>query len=84
MASLLYGAGLRLQECCSLRVRDLDFGGLQIVVRSGKGDKDRIALFPSALSELEDGGFREARGSEGSRTAANLRAIALLPAGQWT
>ena len=41
MAFLLYGAGLRLLECCRLRVQDVDFGSNQIVVRSGKGDKDR-------------------------------------------
>jgi site-specific recombinase XerD len=46
MASLLYGAGLRLLECCRLRVQDVDFAANQIVVRTGKGDKDRIIMFP--------------------------------------
>jgi len=41
MAMLLYGAGLRLMECCRLRVKDIDFARNQIVVRGGKGDKDR-------------------------------------------
>src|SRR6266545_2900031 len=41
MATLLYGAGLRLMECCRLRVKDIDFSQNQIVVRAGKGDKDR-------------------------------------------
>ena len=41
MAVLLYGAGLRLLECARLRVKDLDFAANQIVVRSGKGDRDR-------------------------------------------
>ena len=41
MASLLYGAGLRLRECLTLRVKDLDFDYRQIVVREGKGAKDR-------------------------------------------
>jgi integrase len=36
---LLYGAGLRLMECCTLRVRDVDFDGAHIVVRGGKGDQ---------------------------------------------
>ena len=49
MAYLLYGAGLRLLECCQLRVKDLDFGANQIVVRSGKGDKDRAAMLPAAV-----------------------------------
>ncbi|NIO39581.1 MAG: tyrosine-type recombinase/integrase, partial [Burkholderiales bacterium] len=42
MAGLLYGAGLRLGECVRLRVKDIDFGYKQIVVRSGKGNKDRV------------------------------------------
>jgi integron integrase len=49
MAFLLYGAGLRLLECCCLRVQDVDFGSNQIVVRSGKGDKDRVTMLPGAV-----------------------------------
>jgi integron integrase len=49
MASLLYGAGLRLQECVELRVKDVDFGSSQLVVRRGKGQKDRITLLPQGL-----------------------------------
>ncbi len=49
MACLLYGAGLRLLECCQLRVQDLDFGANQILVRSGKGDKDRATMLPAAM-----------------------------------
>ena len=44
MACLLYGAGLRVMECCRLRVHDVDFGSNQIVVRGGKGDKDRTTM----------------------------------------
>ena len=47
MAYLLYGAGLRLLECCRLRVQDLDFASNQIVVRGGKGDKDRMTMLPA-------------------------------------
>jgi site-specific recombinase XerD len=41
MASLLYGAGLRLMECLRLRAKEIDFSSNQIVVRGGKGNKDR-------------------------------------------
>jgi len=49
MAVLLYGAGLRLLECARLRVKDLDFAANQIVVRSGKGDRDRVTLLPAVV-----------------------------------
>lgn len=49
MASLLYGAGLRVLECCRLRVQDLEFTANQIVVRGGKGDKDRVTMLPGVV-----------------------------------
>ena len=51
MASLLYGAGLRLRECLKLRVKDIDFGYRQILVRNCKGGKDRITVLPEPLVE---------------------------------
>jgi integron integrase len=51
MAQLLYGSGLRLMECLRLRVKDLDFEQRQIVVREGKGMKDRLTVFPTQLHE---------------------------------
>lgn len=51
MATLLYGTGMRLLECCRLRVKDLDFDRNQIYVRKGKGAKDRVTLFPTGLVE---------------------------------
>jgi len=51
MASLLYGAGLRLRECLKLRVKDIDFEYRQIIVRDGKGAKDRVTVLPGALVE---------------------------------
>lgn len=51
MASLLYGSGLRLMECLRLRVKDVDSIQSQIVVREGKGDKDRITMLPRSLTE---------------------------------
>ena len=49
MAQVLYGTGLRLLELLRLRVQDVDFARNQIVVRSGKGDKDRVTMLPEAL-----------------------------------
>jgi integron integrase len=49
MASLMYGSGLRLLECCSLRVKDLDLGRGELRVRAGKGNKDRVTVVPGAL-----------------------------------
>jgi integron integrase len=47
MACLLYGAGLRVLECCRLRVQDIEFSTNQIVVRGGKGDRDRVTMLPA-------------------------------------
>ncbi len=52
IAKLLYGSGLRLMECVRLRVKDLDFGLNQVVVRNGKGFKDRITVLPENLQPL--------------------------------
>ena len=49
MGTLLYGAGLRLLECACLRVKDIDFDARQVIVRSGKGGKDRVTLLPDLL-----------------------------------
>ncbi len=46
MASLLYGAGLRQAECLRLRIKDVDFAYRQVVVRGGKGGKDRVTMLP--------------------------------------
>jgi integron integrase len=51
MATLLYGAGLRLLECVQLRVKDVDFGQNEIVVRAGKRDRDRRVMLPQALRD---------------------------------
>jgi integron integrase len=51
MAGLLYGSGLRIQECISLRVKDIDFATHQIIVRDGKGGKDRVTILPQSLEE---------------------------------
>jgi integron integrase len=51
IASLLYGAGLRVMECLRLRVKDVDLEYRQILVRDGKGDKDRVTVLPERLVE---------------------------------
>lgn len=51
MALLLYGSGLRLMECCTLRVKDIDWAQNQVVVRDGKGAKDRRTMLPNGVQE---------------------------------
>lgn len=55
VATLLYGAGLRLMDALRLRVKDIDFGRNEIVIREGKGDKDRVTMLPQSIkSQLQD------------------------------
>src|SRR5690242_3709811 len=61
MASLLYGAGLRLMECVRLRVKDVDFGQAELIVRQGKGGKDRRRMLPGALMAPLQRQMEEAR-----------------------
>lgn len=51
IASIMYGTGLRLAECIGLRIQDIDFEKNHIVVRRGKGAKDRLTMLPQALSQ---------------------------------
>ncbi len=51
VVALLYGTGMRLQECLELRIKDIDFDQHQIVVRRGKGQKDRLTMLPMAIEE---------------------------------
>jgi integron integrase len=65
MGLLMYGSGLRLMECARLRVKDVDFHRHQLVVRSGKGDRDRVTLLPAAAEaplriQLERAGAQHA------------------------
>jgi integron integrase len=54
MAKLLYGSGLRIMECLRLRLKDIDFGNHQLIIRDGKGEQDRVTLLPdSIISELQ-------------------------------
>ena len=49
MASLMYGSGMRVMECCTLRVKDVDLSRGEIVIRSGKGQKDRVTMLPQRV-----------------------------------
>ncbi len=51
IGQLLYGTGMRLLECLRLRVKDIDFARGQIVIREGKGNKDRVTMLPARLGE---------------------------------
>ena len=60
VGQLLYGTGLRLMEGLRLRVKDIDFDRRAIVVREGKGGKDRIVMLPASLEAPLRGGFASA------------------------
>jgi integron integrase len=61
MGCLMYGAGLRLNECIGLRVQDIDFGANQITVRCGKGAKDRLTMLPQAAKQPLIGHLRRVK-----------------------
>jgi integron integrase len=61
MAQLLYGSGLRLMECIRLRVKDVDFGNHEILVRDAKGDHDRMTLLPDVLIPALQAQLKHAR-----------------------
>jgi integron integrase len=61
MASLMYGAGLRLMECLRLRVQDIDFSRNEIIVRDGKGGRDRMTVLPEALKPALRDQLRKAK-----------------------
>jgi integron integrase len=61
VARLLYGAGLRLLECCRLRVQDVNGERGQIMVRHGKGGKDRIVMLPKSVRDALNAQFDKRR-----------------------
>ena len=62
MAQLMYGSGLRVMECVRLRVKDIDFGNNYVVVREGKGGKDRLVPLPGSLLAALDGHLKQVKG----------------------
>lgn len=72
IASLLYGSGMRLMECLRLRVKDIDFSRGEILVREGKGGKDRRTVLPRALIEPLQREIDRARSLHGHDLAAGF------------
>jgi integron integrase len=62
MAKLMYGSGLRVMECVRLRVKDIDFANSYVVVREGKGGKDRLVPLPVSLVADLEAHLKEVRG----------------------
>jgi len=79
VAALLYGGGLRLQECLELRVKDLDFGGREITVRRGKGQKDRRVMLPEGVRDRLQKHLETVREQHRTDLAAGLGRV-VLPA----
>lgn len=77
MAQLLYGSGLRLMECLRLRIKDIDFLQRTITVRSGKGDKDRVTLFPDSVRDPLEKHIERLRELHRQDREANVRGVQL-------
>ena len=78
IAQLMYGSGMRVLEACSLRVQDLDIDRGQILVRAGKGNKDRYAILPTCLRQAVVGQI-EARRLVHERDLSRGFGAAVLP-----
>ncbi len=76
-AELQYGAGLRVRELLNLRVKDVDPARRQIVVRGGKGDKDRVCILPATVSAQLEHWKRELRRQYEADRDARLPGVAL-------
>ncbi|MGD9787956.1 MAG: integron integrase [Sulfuricellaceae bacterium] len=77
MARLLYGTGMRLMECARLRVKDVDFERREILVREGKGAKDRVTMLPASLVEPLQEHLRRVRGLHEADRAAGVAGVYL-------
>jgi integron integrase len=77
MASLMYGAGLRLLECAELRVKDLHFDRGELVVRDGKGGKDRVTMLLTALRAPLEAQLARVKTQHGADLAAGRGAVML-------
>jgi integron integrase len=77
MAILLYGGGLRLMECCRLRIKDIDFSRNEIIIRSGKGNKDRYTMLPSAIRDSLTQHLRDVRAQHEADLKRGLGRVSL-------
>jgi integron integrase len=77
MAGLLYGSGLRLMECVRLRVKDVDFGYAHIVVRDGKGAKDRVTMLPVNLAQALERHLQKVKAQHEEDIEAGLGSVYL-------
>jgi putative addiction module killer protein len=77
--SVMYGTGLRLSECLTMRVQDVDFGRGQITVRDGKGGKDRITMLPESITQAGEAGSRPGPGRRLGAGAPARRVGAQVP-----
>ena len=75
MAELSYGSGLRIMELLRLRVKDVDLDRLQVIVRGGKGDKDRVTMLPESLVERLRAHRDRLRGLHQADRAAKLAGV---------
>lgn len=77
MARLMYGTGLRMMECLRLRVKDVDLVRRELVVREGKGGKDRITMFPASLVEAMSAHLDQVRAVHRADRAAGVPGVEL-------
>jgi integron integrase len=77
IASLLYGAGLRIMEALRLRVKDMEFSRKEILVRDGKGFKDRVTMLPAALAAPLADHLKRVKALHGQDLAAGRGAVYL-------
>lgn len=77
MARLIYGTGMRLMECCQLRIKDVDFHQREITIRAGKGGKDRVTMLPVSLVTDLQTQITKARCFHEADRAGNAPGVAL-------
>ena len=77
MTALLYGAGLRLMECLSLRVKDIGFERRQLVIRDAKGSRDRVTVLPDTLAPALRSHLERVRDLHDADSRAGLGRVSL-------